>query len=170
MAYPVPTHHIGNLYTTISHHPRCLPLGNPVIVTSRCYPQTESNIMTAVCPLSQSSGGEMLMELDFGRSLSSVHVFGHKGYMNEAVTYPPLQSLAIVHPKLPWPVIIQRSGNRKWATVADIVERLCSRNKDDGPLTAIEGCESTLKGTRRGTTSGRAVIVLKRQRMKSQWP
>ncbi|KAK0431116.1 hypothetical protein EV421DRAFT_1855095 [Armillaria borealis] len=64
------------------------------------------------------------MELDFARSLSSARVLGHESCVNEVATSPPLPSLAIVHPKLPWPIVIQRSGDREWVTVADIVETL----------------------------------------------
>ncbi|KAK0436236.1 hypothetical protein EV421DRAFT_1739693 [Armillaria borealis] len=46
------------------------------------------------------------------------------GYVNEAATNPPLPSLAIVHPKLQWPVVIQRPGDRERVMVADVVERL----------------------------------------------
>ncbi|KAK0450507.1 uncharacterized protein EV420DRAFT_1274633 [Desarmillaria tabescens] len=65
------------------------------------------------------------MELDFAaQSLSGVRVLGHDGCVKEAATNPPLPSLAIVHQMLPWPVVIQRSGDREWVTVADVVETL----------------------------------------------
>ncbi len=103
-----------------------------------------------------------MMELDFARSLSNVRVHGHEGSVKEVATSPPLQSLAIVHQKLPWPIVIQRSGDREWVTVADIVEtlwhalqirdlmRLSSsssssllKNQDDAPCTSFRsmlGC------------------------------
>ncbi len=64
------------------------------------------------------------MELDFVQSLSRVHVLGHEGYVKETATSPPFPLLAIVHQKLPWPVVIQRSGDREWVTVAEVVKRL----------------------------------------------
>ncbi|SJL04239.1 uncharacterized protein ARMOST_07600 [Armillaria ostoyae] len=73
--------------------------------------QIESDNLTVVHLLLQPSRGEMMMELDFTRSLLSVRVLGHEGSVNEAATNPPLPSLAITHPKLPWPVVIQRSGD-----------------------------------------------------------
>ncbi|KAK0218441.1 hypothetical protein EDD85DRAFT_797575 [Armillaria nabsnona] len=96
--------------------------------------QTENDITTAVDPLLRRSRGEMLMELGFGRSLSKVRVFGHKDFVNEAATSPPLPSLAGVHPKLPWPVVIQRSGGREWVTVAEAVEILWSALQIPIPL------------------------------------
>ncbi|SJL02842.1 uncharacterized protein ARMOST_06180 [Armillaria ostoyae] len=86
--------------------------------------QIESGNLTVVHPLLQPSRGEMMMKLDFARSLSSVRIPGHEGCVNEAATNPPLPSLAIVHPKLPWPIVIQRSGDQEWVTVADVVETL----------------------------------------------
>ncbi|PBK79103.1 hypothetical protein ARMGADRAFT_1087622 [Armillaria gallica] len=86
--------------------------------------QIESDNLTVVHPLLQPSRGEVMMELDFTRSLSSVHVLGHEGCVNEVATNPPLPLLAITHPKLPWPVVIQRSGDREWVAVADVVETL----------------------------------------------
>ncbi|KAK0222484.1 hypothetical protein EDD85DRAFT_796376 [Armillaria nabsnona] len=41
----------------------------------------------------------------------SARVPSHEGCVKEPATNPPLPSLATVHPKLPWPVIIQRSGD-----------------------------------------------------------
>ncbi|KAK0450509.1 uncharacterized protein EV420DRAFT_737583 [Desarmillaria tabescens] len=79
---------------------------------------------------------EMLMELDFAaQSLSGVRVLGHEGCVNGAATSPPLPSLAIVHPKLPWPVVIQRSGDREWVTVADVVETLWHAMHIRDPIT-----------------------------------
>ncbi|KAK0234288.1 hypothetical protein IW262DRAFT_1248602, partial [Armillaria fumosa] len=86
--------------------------------------QTESDTPTIIHPLLRPNRGEKIMELDFARSLSSVRVLGHEGCVNEVATSPPLPSLAIVHPKLPWPTVIQRSGDREWVTVADVVETL----------------------------------------------
>ncbi|KAK0436240.1 hypothetical protein EV421DRAFT_1908115 [Armillaria borealis] len=86
--------------------------------------QIESGNPTIVHPLLQPSRGEMIMKLDFARSLSSVRVLSHESCVNEVATIPPLPSLAIVHPKLPWPIVIQRSGDREWVTVADVVETL----------------------------------------------
>ncbi len=97
------------------------------------------------------------MELDFARSLSSIRILGHEGCVKEMATSPPIPSLAIVHPKLPWPIVIQRSGNREWVTVADVVETLWHalqirdptrspspsllKNQDDAPCTS---CRSML--------------------------
>ncbi|PBK65218.1 hypothetical protein ARMSODRAFT_961227 [Armillaria solidipes] len=86
--------------------------------------QTESDTAIIIHPLLRPSRGEKIMELDFARSLSSVRVIGHEGRVNEVATSPPLPSLAIVHPKLPWPIVIQRSGDREWVTVADVVETM----------------------------------------------
>ncbi len=65
-----------------------------------------------------------MMELDFARSLSSVRILRHEDCMNKTATSPPLPTLAIVHPKLPWPLVNQRSGYREWVTVADVEETL----------------------------------------------
>ncbi|PBK85184.1 hypothetical protein ARMGADRAFT_565902 [Armillaria gallica] len=86
--------------------------------------QIESSNPTVAHPLLQPSGGERMIELDFARSLSSVRVLGRDRSVNEAATSPPLPSLAIVHPKLPCPVVIQRSGDCEWVIVADVVEKL----------------------------------------------
>ncbi|KAK0450540.1 uncharacterized protein EV420DRAFT_1562250 [Desarmillaria tabescens] len=86
--------------------------------------QIESDSAIVVHPLLRPSRGEMMIELDFAHSLASVRVFSHDGCVNEAATNPPLPSLAIVHPMLPWPVVIHRSGHREWVTVADVVETL----------------------------------------------
>ncbi|KAG7442013.1 uncharacterized protein BT62DRAFT_936668 [Guyanagaster necrorhizus] len=77
--------------------------------------QIESNIQTVVHLLLRPSRGEMMMVLDFAQSGACV---------NEAATSPPLPSLAIIHQKLPWPIVIQRSGDREWVTVADVVKTL----------------------------------------------
>ncbi|KAK0218466.1 hypothetical protein EDD85DRAFT_734994, partial [Armillaria nabsnona] len=55
--------------------------------------------------------------------------------INEAATNPPLPSLAIVHRKLPWPIVIQRSGDREWVTVADVVETLWHALRIRDPIT-----------------------------------
>ncbi|PBK62714.1 hypothetical protein ARMSODRAFT_1024692 [Armillaria solidipes] len=121
--------------------------------------QTESGTAIIIHPLLRPSRREKIMELDFARSLSSVHVLGHEGCVKEVATSPPLPSLAIVHPKLPWPIVIQRSGDREWVTVADVVETLwhalqiCDpmtspspsllKNQDDAPCTScrsMPGC------------------------------
>ncbi|KAG7451725.1 uncharacterized protein BT62DRAFT_925906 [Guyanagaster necrorhizus] len=86
--------------------------------------QIESDIPTVVHPLLRPSRGEMVMELDFAHSLTSVRVLGYEGCVNEAATNPPLPSLAIIHQKLPWPIVIRRSGDREWVTVADVVETI----------------------------------------------
>ncbi|KAK0185280.1 hypothetical protein F5146DRAFT_1228205 [Armillaria mellea] len=87
-------------------------------------PQTEKNTPMLIHPLLRPSRSSMMMELDFARSLSSVRVLGHEGCEKEVATSPPLPSLAIIHPRLPWPIVIQRSGDREWVTVADVVETL----------------------------------------------
>ncbi len=56
--------------------------------------QIESGNPAVVHPLLQPSREEMMMKLDFARGLSSVHVLGHEGCINEAATNPPLPSLA----------------------------------------------------------------------------
>ncbi len=86
--------------------------------------QIESDTAIIIHPLLRPSRGEKIMELDFARSLSSACVLGHEGCMKEAATNLPLPSLAIVHPKFPWPIVIQRSVDREWITVADVVEIL----------------------------------------------
>ncbi|KAK0450552.1 uncharacterized protein EV420DRAFT_1766630 [Desarmillaria tabescens] len=86
--------------------------------------QAESDVLTVVHPLLRPRHGEKMIELDFAHSLSGVRVFSHGGCVNEAATNPPLPSLAIVHPMLPWPVVIHRPGHREWVTVADVVENL----------------------------------------------
>ncbi|PBK84407.1 hypothetical protein ARMGADRAFT_1088434 [Armillaria gallica] len=98
--------------------------------------QIESGNPAGVHPLLQPSREEMMMKLDFACGLSSVHVLGHEGCINEAVTNPPLPSLAIVHPKLPWPIVIQRSGDREWVTVADVVETLWHALRIRDPITS----------------------------------
>ncbi|PBK84379.1 hypothetical protein ARMGADRAFT_1088411 [Armillaria gallica] len=99
--------------------------------------QTENDITTAVDPLLRPGRGEMLMELGFGRSLSKVRVFGHKDFVNEVATSPPLPLLAVVQPKLPWPVVIQRSDGREWVTVAEVVEILWSALQIPVPLASL---------------------------------
>ncbi|PBK65230.1 hypothetical protein ARMSODRAFT_438594 [Armillaria solidipes] len=69
-------------------------------------PQTESDIMTVIHPLLWSSRGSIMMELDFARSLSRVHVLSHEDCVNKAATSPPLPSLAVVHLNFLWPVVI----------------------------------------------------------------
>ncbi|PBK62704.1 hypothetical protein ARMSODRAFT_1024682 [Armillaria solidipes] len=86
--------------------------------------QTESDTPIIIHPVLWPSRREKIMELDFARSLSSIHVLGHEGCMKEVATNPPLPSLAIVHPKLPWPIVIQRSGDQEWVTVTDVVKTL----------------------------------------------
>ncbi|KAK0222493.1 hypothetical protein EDD85DRAFT_941437 [Armillaria nabsnona] len=121
--------------------------------------QTECDTPMIMHPLLRPSRGEKMMELDFARSLSSVRVHGHEGCVKEVATSPPLPSLAIVHRKLPWPIVIQRSGDREWVTVADVVETLWHalqirdpmrspspsvlENQDDAPCTSFRsmlGC------------------------------
>ncbi|KAK0431115.1 hypothetical protein EV421DRAFT_1855088, partial [Armillaria borealis] len=114
------------------------------------------------------------MELDFARSLSSVRVLAHEGCMKEVATNPPLPSLAIVHRKLPWPIVIQRSGDREWVTVADVVETLWHalqirdpmrpswpsllENQDDAPCTS---CRSTLRCVERGVVYEPRLVYLR---------
>ncbi|KAK0209323.1 hypothetical protein DFS33DRAFT_1254909 [Desarmillaria ectypa] len=101
------------------------------------------------------------MVLDFAHSLSRVRVLGHEGCVSEVATNPPLPSLAIVHPRLPWPVVIQRSANREWVTVADVVETLWHalhirdpmgsfsssllENQDDAPSTSFRSTSGCLE-------------------------
>ncbi|KAK0436206.1 hypothetical protein EV421DRAFT_1130519 [Armillaria borealis] len=116
----------GSVHENIAS-PLQLVLGKPCRRHIPLPSQTESNITIVVHPLLvRSSRGEMLMELEFARSLSGVRVFGHEGCVKEEATNPPLPSMAIVHPKLPWPVVIQRSDDREWVTAADVIERLWS--------------------------------------------
>ncbi|PBK93381.1 hypothetical protein ARMGADRAFT_1079711 [Armillaria gallica] len=136
--------------------------------------QTDSGTAIIIHPLLRPSRGEKIMELDFARSLSSVRILGHEGCVNEMATSPPLPSLAIVHRKLPWPMVIQRSGNREWVTVADVVETLWHvlqirdpmrspspsllENQDDAPCTS---CRSTLGCMERGVVHEPRLAYLK---------
>ncbi|KAG7447853.1 uncharacterized protein BT62DRAFT_1061697 [Guyanagaster necrorhizus] len=79
------------------------------------YPIKESDILTVVHPLLRLSRGKMMLKLDFAHSLTSVGI----------LSYEPASSvLAIIHQKLPWPIVIQTSGDREWVTVTDVVETL----------------------------------------------
>ncbi|KAK0216556.1 hypothetical protein EDD85DRAFT_995746 [Armillaria nabsnona] len=125
--------------------------------------QTESDTAIIMHPLLRPSRGEKIMERDFACSLPSVRVLGHEGSVKEVATSLSLPSLAIVHRKLPWPVVIQRSGDREWVTVPDVVETLWHalqirdpvrsslpsllENRDDAPCTS---CRSTLGCGARG--------------------
>ncbi|KAK0491803.1 hypothetical protein EDD18DRAFT_540821 [Armillaria luteobubalina] len=136
--------------------------------------QTKSDTPIKIHPLLRPSRGEKIMELDFARSLSSARVLGHKGCVNEVATSPPLPSLAIVHPKLPWPIVIQRSGDREWVTVADVVEKLWHtlqirdlmrspsqsllKNQDDAPSAS---CRSMLGHAERGVVHEPRLVYLK---------
>ncbi len=136
--------------------------------------QTESDTPIIIHPLLRPSRGEKIMELDFARSLSSVRILGHEGCVKEMATSPPLPSLAIVYPKLPWPIVIQRSGNREWVTVADVVETLWHvlqirdpmrspslsllGNQDDAPCTS---CRSTLGCVERGVVHEPRLVYLR---------
>ncbi|KAK0436208.1 hypothetical protein EV421DRAFT_2038791 [Armillaria borealis] len=122
--------------------------------------RTERDTPTMIHPLLRpASQGEMTMELNFAHShsLSSIRVLGHKCCVNGAATSPLLPSLAIVHPMLPSPVVIQTSGDREWVIVADVVETIWHalhifdamtsspvvsflENQDDATLTS---CRST---------------------------
>ncbi|PBK65316.1 hypothetical protein ARMSODRAFT_1022431 [Armillaria solidipes] len=115
--------------------------------------QIESDNPTVVHPLLQPTRGGMMIQLDFARSLSSVRVLGHEGCINDAATNPPLPSLAIVHPKLPWPIVIQRSGDREWVTVADIVETLwhALRIRDPIPSASVSSFVENQKDVYRTT-------------------
>ncbi|KAK0479541.1 hypothetical protein IW261DRAFT_144657 [Armillaria novae-zelandiae] len=99
-------------------------LGKPRHRSIPLPPQTENNTPMRIHPLLRPSHSSMMMELDFTRSLSSIRILGYEGCVNEVATSPPLPSLAIVHPKLPWPIVIQRSGDQEWVMVADVVETL----------------------------------------------
>ncbi|KAK0491802.1 hypothetical protein EDD18DRAFT_540872 [Armillaria luteobubalina] len=128
---PVHRYHVSDPDASYTGYAReyVAPLSPPVLGKPRhrhipLPPQTESDTPMIIHPLLRLSRGEKIMELDFARSLSSVRVLGHKGCVNEKATSPPLPSLAIVHPKLPWPIVVQRSGDREWVTVADVVEKL----------------------------------------------
>ncbi|KAK0234287.1 hypothetical protein IW262DRAFT_1452835 [Armillaria fumosa] len=149
-------------------------LGKPRHHHTPLPPQTENNTPIKIHPLLRPSRGSMMMELDFARSLSSVRVLGHEGCVNEMATSPPLPSLAIVHPKLPWPIVIQRSGDREWVTVADVVEMLWHalqirdlmtsptpsllKNHDDAPCTS---CCSMLGCVGRGIVHEPRLAYLK---------
>ncbi|KAK0446958.1 uncharacterized protein EV420DRAFT_1569139 [Desarmillaria tabescens] len=61
------------------------------------------------------------IELDFSVSLACARVWGS---VTEPATLPPLPSLAVVSRMLPWPIVVQRSANREWVTVADVVESI----------------------------------------------
>lgn len=50
-----------------------------------------------------------MMELGIARGLSSIHVLGHEGARGRGGDDAPLPLLAIAHPMLPWPIIIQTS-------------------------------------------------------------
>ncbi|KAK0479542.1 hypothetical protein IW261DRAFT_1564191 [Armillaria novae-zelandiae] len=126
---PVRRHYVSDPDASYTGYIReyVAPLSSPVLGKPRhrhipLPSQTESDTPMIIHPLLRPSRGEKIMELDFARSLSSVRVLGHEGCVNEVATSPPLPSLAIVHPKLPWPIVIQRSGDREWVTVADVVE------------------------------------------------
>ncbi|KAK0185313.1 hypothetical protein F5146DRAFT_883250, partial [Armillaria mellea] len=68
--------------------------------------------------------------------------------VNEAATKPPIPSLAIVHQKLPWPIVIQRSGDCEWVTVADVVETLwhALRIHDPIPSASVSSFGENEKG------------------------
>ncbi|PBK91195.1 hypothetical protein ARMGADRAFT_1031886 [Armillaria gallica] len=125
---PVHRHAISSPDTSytgsVRKHIASSSLGKPRHCHILLPSQTESSNPTVAHPLLQPSGGERMIELDFARSLSRVHVLGREGSMNEAATSSPLPSLAIVHPKLPCPVVIQRSGDCEWVIVADVVKKL----------------------------------------------
>ncbi|KAK0222495.1 hypothetical protein EDD85DRAFT_941439 [Armillaria nabsnona] len=140
-----------------SPSPAVLRLGKPRHCHIPLPSQTESDTAIIIHPLLRPSRGEKIMELDFARSLSSVRILGHEGCVKEMATSPPLPSLAIVHPKLPWPIVIQRSGNREWVAVADVVETLWHAlqthpmkspspsllgNQDDAPCTSCRRTSS----------------------------
>ncbi|PBK93379.1 hypothetical protein ARMGADRAFT_1079709 [Armillaria gallica] len=178
---PVRRHYLSNPDASYmgyvrEHVPSPLPpvLGKP---RHRHIPlpfQTESNTPIIIHPLLRPSRGEKIMELDFARSLSSVRVLGHEGCVKELATSPPLPSLAIVHPKLPWPIVIQRSGNREWVTVADVVETMWHalqirdptrspppsllKNQDEAPCTS---CRNMLGYVERGVVHEPRLAYLK---------
>ncbi|KAK0431080.1 hypothetical protein EV421DRAFT_2041420 [Armillaria borealis] len=138
--------------------------------------QTESDTPIIIHPVLRPSQREKIMELDFARSLSSVRVLGHEDCMKEVATNPPLPSLAIVHRQLPWPIVIQRSGDREWVTVADVVETLWHalqirdpmrspspspslfENQDDAPCTS---CRSTLGCVEQGVVYEPRLVYLR---------
>lgn len=70
-------------------------------------------------PMLQCNSGQI--ELDFSISLACVRVWG---CVTEPATLPPLPSLAVVSSLLPWPIVVQRSSNREWVTIADVVETI----------------------------------------------
>lgn len=127
----IPAYSDTQLTTTVPvchHHAPCPSASNtrsvreyiasssPPALRKPCYrhiplpSQTGSDIPVVVHPLLRLSRGEIMMELDFARSLSGVRVFSHHSCVNKAATNPPLPSLAVVHPMLPWPVVIHRSA------------------------------------------------------------
>ncbi|KAK0185278.1 hypothetical protein F5146DRAFT_201622 [Armillaria mellea] len=87
-------------------------------------PQTEKNTPMLIHPLLRPSRSSMMMELDFARSLSSVRVLGHEGCVNEDGNQPAPSVTGYRPPKLPWPIVIQRSGDREWVTIADVVKTI----------------------------------------------
>ncbi|SJL02932.1 uncharacterized protein ARMOST_06273 [Armillaria ostoyae] len=96
-----------------------MPSSPPALVKLRhryipLLSRTERDTPTMVHPLLRPTNqGEMTRKLDFaqGHSMSSTRGLGHKGCVNEAATSPLLPSLAIIHPMLPSPVVIQTSGD-----------------------------------------------------------
>ncbi len=157
-----------------SPSPPILRLGKPRHRHIPLPSQTENDTAIIIHPLLRPSRGEKIMELDFARNLSSVRILGHEGCVKEMATSPPLPSLAIVHQKLPWPIVIQRSGDREWVTVADVVETLWHAlqtrdpmrspslsllgNQDDAPCTS---CRSTLGCVERGVVHEPRLVYLK---------
>ncbi len=145
-----------------SPSPPILRLGKPRHRHIPLPSQTESGTAIIIHPLLRPSRGEKIMELDFARSLSNVRILGHEGCVEEMATSPPIPSLAIVHPKLPWPIVIQRSGDREWVTVADVVETLWHAlqtrdpmrspspsllgNQDDAPCTSCRSMLDCVEG------------------------
>ncbi len=57
--------------------------------------QAESDTLTVVYPMLRPSRGEMMMELDFVQSLTSVRILGYDSCV--AATDRPLPSRAIAH-------------------------------------------------------------------------
>ncbi|KAK0212114.1 hypothetical protein DFS33DRAFT_1279184 [Desarmillaria ectypa] len=74
---------------------------------------------TMIHPMLQLDG--IGIELDFSVSLACARVWGS---VTDPATLPPLPSLAVVSQMLPWPIVVQRSANREWVTVADVVETI----------------------------------------------
>ncbi|KAK0222496.1 hypothetical protein EDD85DRAFT_960136 [Armillaria nabsnona] len=180
-AVPVRRHYISNPDASYTGYVReYVPSPSPPVLGKPRHhhiplpSQTESDTPIIIHPLLRPSRGERIMELDFARSLSSVRILGHEGCVKEMATSPPLPSLAIVHPKLPWPIVIQRSGDREWVTVADVVETLWHAlqirdsmrspspsllgNQDDAPCTS---CRSTLSCGERGVVHEHRLVYLR---------